>query len=39
MRTTQLCTRRREAVEDGAKADKRIAELAEAVERFVKMDR
>jgi DNA-binding FrmR family transcriptional regulator len=29
----------REAVTDGAKADEKIAELAEAVERFVKMDR
>jgi DNA-binding FrmR family transcriptional regulator len=29
----------READTDGAKADEKIAELAEAVERFVKMDR
>ena len=29
----------REAVTDGAKADEKIAELAEAMERFVKMDR
>ena len=29
----------REAVTDNAKADEKIAELAEAVERFVKMDR
>ena len=29
----------REGVTDGAKADEKIAELAEAVERFVKMDR
>jgi DNA-binding FrmR family transcriptional regulator len=29
----------REAVTDDAKADEKIAELAEAVERFVKMDR
>ena len=29
----------REAVTDGAKADEKLAELAEAVERFVKMDR
>ena len=29
----------RAAVTDGAKADEKMAELAEAVERFVKMDR
>jgi len=29
----------REAVNDGTKADEKIAELAEAVERFVKLDR
>jgi hypothetical protein len=28
----------REAVEDGSKADEKIEELAEAVERFVKLD-
>jgi CsoR family transcriptional regulator, copper-sensing transcriptional repressor len=28
----------REAVEDGSKADEKIAELAQAVERFVKLD-